>query len=67
VLELLGIDRFQGTIWNWIYKLSEGQSDEKQIEVDSEKDWLYAAIDPESKLLLEIGVFSSPRTREWSA
>ena len=27
--------------------------DEKQIEVDGEKKWLYAAIDTDSKLLLE--------------
>jgi len=32
--------------------------DEKQIEVDGEKQWLYAAIDTDSKLLLEIDVFS---------
>jgi transposase-like protein len=32
--------------------------DEKQIEVDGEKKWLYAAIDTDSKLLLGIGVYS---------
>ncbi len=32
--------------------------DEKQIEVDGEKKWLYAAIDTESKLLLDIDVYS---------
>ncbi len=70
VLELLGIDRSHGAIWNWTHTLSEAQSDpptaspsrvavdEKQIEVDGEKKWLYAAIDTESKLLLEIDVFS---------
>jgi transposase-like protein len=31
---------------------------EKQIKVDGEKKWLYAAIDTESKLLLEVDVFS---------
>lgn len=30
----------------------------KQIEVDGEKRWLYAAMDTDSKLLLEIDVFS---------
>ncbi|ELY25837.1 transposase [Natrialba magadii ATCC 43099] len=70
VLELLGIDRSHGAIWNWTHKLSEVQSDpptaqpsrvavdEKQIEVDGEKKWLYTAIDTESKLLLEIDVYS---------
>jgi len=32
--------------------------DEKQIKVDGEKKWLYAAIDTESKLLLDIDVYS---------
>jgi transposase-like protein len=32
--------------------------DEKQIEVDGERKWLYAAIDVESRLLLEIDVLS---------
>ena len=32
--------------------------DEKQIEVDGEEKWLYAAIDTESKLLLEVDVYS---------
>jgi len=32
--------------------------DEKQIEVDGEKKWLYAAIDTESKLLLEVYIYS---------
>ncbi len=70
VLELLGIDRSHGAIWSWTHTLSESQSDpptaepsrvavdEKQIEVGGDKKWLYAAIDTESKLLLEIGVFS---------
>lgn len=49
VLELLGIDRSHGTIYNWTHTLSKAQSDpptavplrvavdEKQIEVDGEK------------------------------
>jgi transposase-like protein len=32
--------------------------DEKQIEVDGDKKWLYAAVDVDSKLLLEVDVFS---------
>ncbi len=70
VFEVIGIDRSHGGIWNWAHTLSEAQSDpptvapsrvavdEKQIEVDGEKKWLYAAIDIEPKLLLEIDVFS---------
>ena len=32
--------------------------DEKQIEVDGEKKWLYAAIDTDSKLFLEVDVYN---------
>jgi transposase-like protein len=70
VLELLGVERSHGAIWNWTHTLAEAQSDpptaapsrvavdETRIEVDGETKWLYAAIDTESKLLLEIDVFS---------
>uniref|UniRef100_UPI00235E39D8 IS6 family transposase n=1 Tax=Halococcus sp. PRR34 TaxID=3020830 RepID=UPI00235E39D8 len=70
VFEWLDVDRSHGAVWNWTHKLSEAQDDpptaepswvavdEKQIEVDGEKKWLYAAIDTESKLLLEVKVFS---------
>ena len=70
VLDWLGVDRSHGAVWNWTHKLSATQSDpptaepsrvavdEKQIEVDGEKKWLYAAIDTESKLLLEVDVYS---------
>jgi hypothetical protein len=37
--------------------------DEKQIEVDGETRWLYAAIDTESKLLLEVDVYSRHGTK----
>ena len=70
IFEFLGVDRSHGAIWNWTHTLSDEQSDpptatpsrvavdETQIEVDGETKWLYAAIDTESKLLLEIEVFS---------
>jgi putative transposase len=70
VLDLLGVDRSHGAVWNWTHKLAEQQEDpptaepsrvavdEKQIEVDGEKKWLFAAIDIDSKLLLEIDVYS---------
>ncbi len=70
VLEWLGVDRCHQAIWNWTHTLSESQEDpptaepsrvavdETQIEVDGEKKWLYAAIGTESKLLLEVDVYS---------
>jgi len=58
ILELLGVERSHGAVWNWVHRLSEAQSDEKQIKVDGEKKWFYAAVDVDSKLLLEVDVFS---------
>lgn len=70
VLEWLGIDRSHGVMWNSTHTFSETQSDpptaapsrvavaEKQLEVDGEEHWLYAAIDTESKLLLEVDGYS---------
>jgi transposase-like protein len=70
VLNLLGIDRSHGAVWNWTHDLAETQSDpptvepsrvavdEKQIEVDGEAKWLYAAIDTDSKCILDIDVYS---------
>jgi len=70
VLDWLGVDRCHQAIWYWKETLAETQSDpptaspsrvavdEKQIEVDGEEKWLYAAIDTDSKLLLEVDVFS---------
>ena len=70
VFEWLDVDRSHGAVWNWTHTLSEAQEDpptvelsrvdvdDKQTEVDGEKKWLYAAIDTDSKLLLEVDVFS---------
>jgi transposase-like protein len=70
VLELLGVDRSHRAVWNWTHDLADAQADpptaqpsrvavdEKRIEIDGEEKWLYAAIDTESKLLLEIDVYS---------
>ena len=70
VLEWLGVDRYYQVVWNWKEKLANTQRDppmaapsrvavdEKQIKIDGDKKWLYAAIDTDSKLLLEVDVFS---------
>ncbi|NHN42979.1 IS6 family transposase [Halorubellus sp. JP-L1] len=70
VLGWLGVERCHQAVWNWKETLADAQSDpptaapsrvavdEKQIEVDGNEKWLYAAIDTESKLLLEVDVFS---------
>jgi transposase-like protein len=69
-LDWLGVDRCHQAIWHWKATLAETHGDswtaalsrvavnEKRIDVDGEEKWLYAAIDTESKLLLEVEVFS---------
>ncbi len=64
VPDLLGVNRSHGAVWNWTHDFAEAQADpptaepsrvavdEKQIKVDGEKKWLYAAINTGSKLLL---------------
>jgi len=70
VFEWLDVDRSHEAVWNWTHALSETQEDpptaepsrvavdKTQITVDGEKKWLYAAIDTDSKVLLEVDVFS---------
>jgi putative transposase len=70
VLQWLGVDCCFQAVWTWKKKLAEEQSDppmaspsrvavnETQIEVDGETKWLHAAIDRESKLFLEVDVYS---------
>ena len=70
VFEWLDVDRSHGAVWNWTHTLSKNRADaptakpsrvavdEKQITVAGETKWLYAAIDTDSKLLLEVNVFS---------
>lgn len=70
VLQELGIARPHGAVWTRTHKLADHQEDpptevpsrvavdEKQIEVDGEKKWQFAAIDIDSKLLPETDVLS---------
>jgi transposase-like protein len=70
VLDVLGIDRSHRAVRNWTHDLTETQSapptveplrvaiDGKQIEVDGEARWLYAAIDTGSKCIPDIDVYS---------
>ena len=74
VLELLGIDRSHGHFGTGGPHYQRHKAirrrcsrrrvavDDKQIEVGGEKKSLYAAIDTESKLLLEVDVFSRCET-----
>ena len=66
VVEFIGVGQFHTNVWNWTHNLAKAQADpprarpssvvvnEKQITVDGEKEWPYAAIDTDAKLLLDM-------------
>lgn len=70
MFDWFGVNHSHGAFWNWTHTLSEDQGvpptassswvavDELQIEVGDEKKWLYFVIDTDSRLRLEIDVYS---------
>ena len=62
ILEVFGVERARSTVHNWVHKANlqpeEGQNpdhvavDETVIQLNDERYWLYAAVDPESNELL---------------
>ena len=70
ILDLLGVDRSHGAVWDWTHRLADDQDDpprstprrvavdETAIQIGTEWRWCYAAIDPDSLLVLDIEVFS---------
>ncbi len=69
VLRWLGIERSHGAVWSWTHRLADRQPnpptaqpsrvavDETAIRVNGQWRWLYAAIDVETKLVLDAEVF----------
>lgn len=66
-LETHGLNRCRSTVHNWVQKADvEPQSgraperiavDETVIQIDDERHWLFAAIDPETDRFLHVGLF----------
>ncbi len=62
ILEMFGVERARPTVHNWVHKADlqpeDGQSpdhvavDETVIQLNDEKYWLYAAVDPQTNKLL---------------
>ncbi|EMA19728.1 IS6-like element ISH15 family transposase [Haloarcula marismortui] len=62
VLEIFGVQRARSTVYNWVHKADlqpkDGQSpdhvavDETVIQLNGERYWLYAAVDPQTNKLL---------------
>ncbi|ELZ79644.1 transposase [Haloferax larsenii JCM 13917] len=66
---LLGVERSHQAVWQWVHRLTdsghnppEAKSkrvavDETAVKINGEWSWLYAAIDIETKLILDVELF----------
>ncbi len=66
----LGVERSHGAVWNWVHRLADSGRDsptaspsrvavdETAVKINGEWSWLYAAIDIETKLILDVALFS---------
>jgi transposase-like protein len=64
VLDMLGVDRCRSTVHNWVQKADLQPAggadpdhvavDETVIQLNNERFWLYAAVDPETNRLLHV-------------
>jgi putative transposase len=69
VLAELGVERSHGAVWNWVHRLADSGCDpptaqpsrvavnETAVKVNGEQSWLYAAINVDMKLILDVALF----------
>ncbi|WP_135306268.1 IS6 family transposase, partial [Haloarcula amylovorans] len=69
ILSLLGVEHSHQAIFQWVHRVSDSVGDppmatprrvavdETAVKINGEQSWLYAAIDTETKLLLDVAVF----------
>jgi len=69
ILGLLGVERTHGAVWNWVHRLADSVDDpssatptrvavdETAVQINGKQSWVYAAIDLDTKMLLDIAVF----------
>lgn len=74
ILDLLDVDRPHGAVWNWTHRLTENQTDppwsalqrvavgETAIQIGTEWQWCYAAIDLDSIVILGLELFTHPES-----
>jgi putative transposase len=72
ILERLGVERCRSTVHNWVQKADlqplDGVNpdhvavDETVIQLDDERYWLYAAVDPATNRLLHVRLFPTRTT-----
>ncbi|APX97908.1 IS6 family transposase [Natronorubrum daqingense] len=69
ILRLIGVERSHQAIWNWVHQLADSVPDppmakpsrvavdETAVKINGEWSWLYAAIDLDTKLILDAQLF----------
>ncbi|MFB6197759.1 MAG: IS6 family transposase [Halobacteriaceae archaeon] len=69
ILSMLGVERSHGAVWNWVHRVSDTGCDppsasptrvavdETAVKINGEWSWVYAAIDTDTKLLLDVALF----------
>ena len=69
ILDELDVKRSHGAVWNWSYRLADSVTDpprakpsrvavdETAVKINGEWSWLYAAIDLDTKLILDVQLF----------
>ena len=69
ILRLFGVDRSHQAIFQWVHRVSDSVGDppeaqpkrvavdETAVKINGEWSWLYAAIDIDTKLILDVALF----------
>ncbi len=69
ILAELGVERSHGAVWNWVHRIADSVPDppsaqptrvavdETAVKINGELCWVYAAIDLDSKLILDAELF----------
>jgi putative transposase len=69
ILAELGVQRPHQAVWQWVHRLADSVPDpsttspsrvavdETAVKINGELSWLYAAIDPDTKLILDVALF----------
>jgi putative transposase len=69
ILTELGVERSHGAVWNWVHRIADSVPDpptaqpsrvavdETAVKINGEWSWLYAAIDIDTKVILDMALF----------
>ena len=72
ILDRFGVDRARSTVHNWVQKAdleprggrapAQIALDETVVKVNGERFWLIAAVDPDTNIILHVGLYPSRNT-----